>query len=353
MPAPSPSADLHHHLAEVFAGEELVQRLDELVDAGLDHVLFRLQLALGHPAGHGRDRLAVALGVVKHHEALHAGAVDEQAHVVGRSADGRGIVLADGAADTDAAVEGDLGQADVQDLAADVVEIDIDAVGRELAQAFGHVLALVVDAGVEAEFVDHKGALADAAGDADSPPALDLGQLTNDRAHGAGCARDYDRVPRLHGADVEQPEVGGHARHAEAAEVALQRHAAGLDLLQLPALHDGVFLHTGDSGDLVAGAKGRVVRFQHLPRAAGAHHLAQFDRRDVASARVHPAAHGRVERQVRYLHQHFALSERRDLDGLEREILTLGIADRPGGELDLTVLKLSHGAPSCQRYGSL
>src|SRR5262245_37666072 len=183
MPTPSPSADLHHHLADVFAGEELVQRLDELVDAGLDHVLLHYQLALRNPAGHGRDRLAVALGVVEHHEALHAGAVDQQAHVVGRAAIAGGrVVLADGAANADAAVECDLGQADVQDLAADVVEIDVDTVGREFAQAFGHVLALVVDAGVEAELVDHKGALVGAASDADGPAALDLGQLADDRA---------------------------------------------------------------------------------------------------------------------------------------------------------------------------
>src|SRR5687767_2415095 len=66
------------------------------------------------------------------HDALpicHAGAVHQQRHVVGRALHAaRGVVLRDRAADHDARVHGEAREACVQDLAAHVVEIDVDAV---------------------------------------------------------------------------------------------------------------------------------------------------------------------------------------------------------------------------------
>jgi hypothetical protein len=47
-----------------------------------------------------------------------------------------------------------LGEHEVEDLAADIVEVDVDAVRTVRAQAFAYVLGLVVDGGVESEFVD-------------------------------------------------------------------------------------------------------------------------------------------------------------------------------------------------------
>ena len=62
-----------------------------------------------------------------------------------------------------------------------------------------------------------------AAGDAHDAAALELGDLADEPADGAGGAGHDHRLALLRLADVEQAEVGGHAGHAERAQVDGQR----------------------------------------------------------------------------------------------------------------------------------
>ena len=92
----------------------------------------------------------------------------------------------------------------VGDRAADVVEVDVDAVGAERLELRVVIVAdLVVERGVEAELVD-----------AGTPPSssrrrrcrrrgsrADLGDLSDDHADRAGCAGDDDRLAGLRMAD--------------------------------------------------------------------------------------------------------------------------------------------------------
>src|SRR4029077_11966766 len=121
----------------------------------------------------------------------------------------RGVVLGDRTADHDARPTGQTGQDGVEDLAADVIEVDVNPVGGGLAQRSPDVLCLVVDGGVEAEIVGEPATLLLAAGNADHAAALDLGDLPGDVANGAGCPGDDDRLPLLQLGDVEQAEVRG------------------------------------------------------------------------------------------------------------------------------------------------
>ena len=84
---------------------------------------------------------------------------------------------------------------------------------------------VTVDRGVEPELVDQPLALVLAAGDADRARALELRDLADDRAHGAGRRGHDDGLALLRLADVEQPEVRGHAGEAERPEQALDRQA--------------------------------------------------------------------------------------------------------------------------------
>ncbi len=106
----------------------------------------------------------------------------------------------------------------VEDLAADVVEEDVDVVGRVLAQVGEDVVLLVVDRGVEPELLQQRDLLR-AAGDPDGARALDLRDLPNDGADGPGRAGDQHGVAFLQAPDLEQPEVRGQAGHPERAEV--------------------------------------------------------------------------------------------------------------------------------------
>src|SRR6185312_2957794 len=132
------------------------QQADEgarrLVDA-LDHVLAVLDLAGLDPFAHLAHRDRIALDEVED----------------------------DGAAESDAAEEIDVAQHGVGDLAADIVEIDVDALRAGGQQRLVEILfRLVVEAGIEAELVLHEGAFLRPAGDADDAATHDLADLSDD-----------------------------------------------------------------------------------------------------------------------------------------------------------------------------
>ena len=86
----------------------------------------------------------------------------------------------------------------VEDLAAHVVEVDVDAVGAQLHEAGGDVLGPVVDARVEAELVDDPAALVVGARDADDRRrALELRELSGDRADATGGAGHHEGLAGL------------------------------------------------------------------------------------------------------------------------------------------------------------
>ena len=71
-----------------------------------------------------------------------------------------------------------------EDLAACVLEIDVDAVGTGLLEEIGKPLIETTDTGIEAELTGHVVALLWSPGDTHHPAALDPGDLADDRAHG-------------------------------------------------------------------------------------------------------------------------------------------------------------------------
>src|SRR6185436_17776181 len=116
-------------------------------------------------------------------------------------------------------------EGEIEDLAADVVEIDVD-VPDLVAQLAG----LVIEAIVEAELVLHIGALFRTAGDAERAAAPQLGELAHHAADRSGSRRHQRRFARLRLAQLLQAEIRGQARHAEHAEVIAERYARGVDL---------------------------------------------------------------------------------------------------------------------------
>src|SRR5690606_13480498 len=94
-----------------------------------------------------------------------------------------GVVLGDQAAHRDACVGVEQGHDRIEDLATDVLEIDIDAVRTGVGQVVGQTVEAVVEADVEAQLIYRVGTLVRSAGDADHPTALELGHLTHHAAH--------------------------------------------------------------------------------------------------------------------------------------------------------------------------
>src|SRR5581483_2716574 len=100
----------------------------------------------------------------------------------------RRVVLANGTAEHHPSAHGEPGEAGIQDVAADVVEVHVDAVGRDVVlQIGGHGPRLVVDASVEPELIHDEPALLFTAGDAyDFRGPLYPGDLADRRPRRAG-----------------------------------------------------------------------------------------------------------------------------------------------------------------------
>src|SRR5262249_11345671 len=127
-----------------------------------------------------------------------------------------GVVLRDRAAQADAGEEVEVGEHGIADRAADVVEVDIDAVRARRLDGGGKVrLRLVVDAGIEPQLVLDVGALLGSACDADGAAAGNPGDLAHDLADCAGGGGDHHGLTGLGPPDLQEAEVGGHAGHAE------------------------------------------------------------------------------------------------------------------------------------------
>src|SRR3546814_8369822 len=92
------------------------------------------------------------------------------------------------------------------------------------------------------------------AGRADDPAALDLGDLADERADRARGGRHEHGLASFRLADIEQADIGGHARHAEHADPGSRPRQIGIDLLQAGAVGEGIFLpaaaEAGDPGAL-------------------------------------------------------------------------------------------------------
>jgi hypothetical protein len=68
--------------------------------------------------------------------------------------------------------------------------------------------------------------------DADRARPLDPCDLPDRRADRPGRSRNHHGLARLGGSDLQQPGVGGHARHAEHAERGLDRRDGRVELAQ-------------------------------------------------------------------------------------------------------------------------
>src|ERR1700687_1762957 len=156
-----------------------------MVDA-LGDRLAVLELALGEIASQALERLAVAVLPVVDNHPLHLDSIDQHraqhyaAIRLGRA------VLGDEAAHDDSREQVHQAQDGVEYHTADVLEVDIHALGAMLPQVCQQIARLVIDAGIEAQLLHDVVTFCLASGDADAAATLDLGELPDDAAYCAG-----------------------------------------------------------------------------------------------------------------------------------------------------------------------
>src|SRR6266850_3397351 len=124
--------EAHDHLADIVAGEEPEEGLGRVLDA-LDHGLLALDASRLEPAADFGQELRIEAQVVGDDEALHVDTIADHRQEVARARVGRvEVVLRDHAAERDAREGVDLPQHHIQERAAHVLEVDVDALGAGL-----------------------------------------------------------------------------------------------------------------------------------------------------------------------------------------------------------------------------
>ena len=150
-------------------------------------------------------------------------------------------------------------------VAADVVEVHVDPLGRGLGEGRSHRSPAVVEGGIEAELVKplDLGGGARAARDA---AARDLRHLPRRAPHRPGRSRHEDRLAGLRLSELEEP-VAGQARHAEHAEEARHGGDPGVDLAHARAVGEGPLAPAEAVDDPVALGVAVVPRDLDAPTA--------------------------------------------------------------------------------------
>lgn len=248
-------------------------------------MLSLLDLALGHPLGELLAGNAVLLGVVEDNEALHLDAHGDDTGDVGRALGLGAVVLADAAAHDEAGVLLGAGKAHVEDLASDVVKVDVNVVGRGLLELLLEVGILVVQGNVEAELLNEPLALVVAAGKANDAGAVDLGNLAGNAASSTGGARDNDCLASLGLANLGHTSPGSEAGHAQDREHVLgllQAGEVGRGLKGTLA-QNSVLSPASEAADIVASSSLLALGGNDTADGRAAHDLADLDGRDVRS----------------------------------------------------------------------
>src|ERR1051325_1997895 len=224
-------AEAHDQFPKILALQETDESGRRVVDP-LDDVFSVSQLAALHQRRRQRAELAIALPMIADDKALDVQPLAHDRHQIGAGARRRVIIFRDHAAHDHAAEIVEAGKDGVLHRAADILEIDIDAVWAGLIERRAEIGIAMVERRVEAKLVLDVAALVGATGDPDHPRTLALGELSGDGADRARGGRHDNGLAFFRLADIGETDIGGHGRHAEDAERGRDRRFGGIELHQ-------------------------------------------------------------------------------------------------------------------------
>src|SRR5262249_26719138 len=157
------------------------------------------------------------------------------------------------------------------DVAADILEIDVDARRAGAIERGAEAGLAMVEAGIEAQRLDDVAALVRPAGNADRAGAGDLRELANDGADRARGGGGDQRLALLRPADRVEPNIGGEPRHAEHAERRRERRFGRIELVETLAGDGAVALPALAAQHEIAGAHLGAARANDLADIGGLH----------------------------------------------------------------------------------
>ena len=210
-------------------------------------------------------------------------------------------------------------QACLEDVAARVVEVDVDPLRARRPQLSLEFGASVVDGGVEPELTGEPRALLLAAGDSNHATTLDPGDLPHDRPHRSRGRRHDHGVARLGLSAFQEAEIGREARDpVHAQQVCLGPEVR--EFANTSGRERGIVLPAGVGEHEIPGLQVVGIGFNDFRNPAPRHHLPALQGGTIGRA-LHPGPVGGVQRDVAGLQQHLSLARRRSLAAPEREML--------------------------------
>jgi len=231
-------------------------------------------------------------------------------------------------------------------IASDVVEVDVDALGRRLAQQIDDGPIVVVERRVEAELVEQESDLCFGPCAPDHAVAAELGNLRREASDSARGRRHPDDVSVAQLGRVDQPGIRGHAHRAERPEVRLSRrnrcvdHGKRCDARErrLTGGDDGVVAPALRMPDGVARDEPVGARFDHLADGPDVIHRGiERERVEVARRPALPQSqpHPWIDRSKGVAHQDLAGPRLRNVDLDGDEVVGRDLAPRVLDEVDL------------------
>src|SRR5260370_308436 len=170
----------HDALADVLAVEKSDERARRILEPPLNDVLAIADLPFAQPLRHIAQKIGHAIGVIENDHSLNQRAIDQDRAEVGTGTRFGIAVLRDEADERNARVNIDPLQHRFQDVAADVIEVDVDSIRTGSLQRFFEIRRFVVDADVASVLVHDAGALLIRPGNPDHAAAFDFCDLSGD-----------------------------------------------------------------------------------------------------------------------------------------------------------------------------
>ena len=201
----------------------------------------------------------------------------------------------------------------------------------------------MIDAGIEAQLVNHVPAFVGTAGNADNMAALELGDLPDHRPDGTTCSGNDYGFPGFRLADIEQAHVARKTRHAENAKRQRGVLHVGIEFGQARAVGKGIALPAAVGENQIARLVIRVLRGFNARDGAADQHVADRHRRGVGRRIAHAATHVRVERQVERAQQHLAGRCFRNNAFLQQEVVRRWRTNRTRIKNDLVIDRIVSG----------
>lgn len=205
-------------------------------------------------------------------------------------------------------------------LPADILVVNVDAVGGQALQRIARLLLFVVEAGVEAELPGDEVELLVGADGPNDGQALLLGDLADQLADGAGGRRDEDGLAPLGLSNLVQARPGREAGHAQGAGEDGQVQVVGVvdleDALALDVCDGGVLGQRGVGFDDVARLEVGAVALDHLAHRVVDNGVVERKGRRVRldAGVAHLGAQVGVERGVEHLDDEAALGGTLEVD---------------------------------------